>query len=266
MAKKRGQGDGTISKRMVKGVWDGTWWARITVGRDENGKQKRKAFYGKSFKEVREKLDAAKAELDKGTYIEPSSMTVAQWSDIWMKEYKRNTVKPTTYERLDYCFRVLINPLIGTCKLKDLRVDTIQKLVNNLHGQGLASSTIAAAKATLNSALEQAIANDMLSKNVSKSVKIPKDMKQKEARVLTAEEQKRLIAEAKNDKYGNLFILILATGLRIGEALALNWDDIDFENSTLRVNKTITIVKDLHEPNSKQYQKIGSPKTSQAIE
>lgn len=63
MAKKRGQNEGTISKRD-----DGTWWGRITVGRNDNGTQKRKAFYGKTRQEVQKKITAVLSDLDKGIY------------------------------------------------------------------------------------------------------------------------------------------------------------------------------------------------------
>ena len=258
---KRGQGEGTISKRMVNGVWDGTWWARITVGKDENGKQKRKAFYGKTRKEVQEKLTEALNAINNDTYIEPSSMTVRQWSDIWLKEYKKHSIKASTYELLSKCFRLYINPTIGNCKLKDLRADMAQKMINNLHESGLTVRTISNAKKTLQSALEQAVENDMLSKNIVKSVKMPKETKKKEARVLTPDEQEIFIAEVKNHRYGKMSILILATGLRCGEAQALEWGDIDFENNTLRVNKTLAVVKDPDAPDSKSYHICTPPKT-----
>ena len=93
---KRGQGEGTISKRP-----NGTWWARISLGRDENGKQKRKAFYGRTRKEVQEKLTEALNDINNDDYIEPSSITVSQWIDIWLKEYRKNALKPGTY-KLNY--------------------------------------------------------------------------------------------------------------------------------------------------------------------
>ncbi len=79
-AKKNAQGAGTIRKRS-----DGRWEARYTVGFDPaTGKQKQKSIYGRTQKEVRERLAEITTELDNGTYIEPSKNTVAEWLDTWV--------------------------------------------------------------------------------------------------------------------------------------------------------------------------------------
>ena len=127
---KRGQGEGSISKRP-----DGTWWARITVGKTPDGKQKRKAFYGKTRKEVQEKLTAALNDINNNTYIEPSKMTLASWMDIWLKEYK-STVKPSTFIMRHSANQKYISMILGQYKLKDLRRDHIQTFVNDLSGMG----------------------------------------------------------------------------------------------------------------------------------
>lgn len=132
---KRGQGEGTISKRE-----DGTWWARISLGVDENGKRKRKAFYGKTRKEVQEKLTTALNDVNNDSYVEPSKMTVSQWMDIWLKEYNKPCVKPSSYLRHHSITENHIKPMLGNYKIKDLRNDTVQKFINELNGKGLAPS------------------------------------------------------------------------------------------------------------------------------
>ena len=92
-SKKNAQGAGTIRKRS-----DGRWEARFTTGFDPaTGKQVQKSIYGKTQKEVREKLTELTMEVDTGTYIEPSKMTLEQWMTIWLDEYmfdkKWSTVK-----------------------------------------------------------------------------------------------------------------------------------------------------------------------------
>ncbi len=77
------QGAGSIRQRS-----DGTWEARYLVGRDPGtGKQVRKSVYGRTQKEVRQKLAQAIAAVDNGDYFEPSKMTLAQWLDIWTTDY-----------------------------------------------------------------------------------------------------------------------------------------------------------------------------------
>ena len=134
---KRGQGEGSISKRP-----DGTWWARITIGKDENGKQKRRAFYGKTRKEVQEKLTAAVNDVNNDVYIEPSSMTVSIWLDTWLEDYKKRSVRTNTYLGLCYYVNYHIKPVLGSIKLKDLRPEMVQRLINELSDKNLAVSTI----------------------------------------------------------------------------------------------------------------------------
>ncbi|MFW5677465.1 MAG: tyrosine-type recombinase/integrase [Acetivibrio ethanolgignens] len=226
---KRGQGEGTISKRP-----DGTWWGRISLGYDENGKRKRKAFYGKTRKEVQEKLTAALAEINNDTYIEPSKMTVGQWMDIWLKEYKFNSIKPSTYDLYNQRVEAYIVPKLGGCKLQDLRNDIVQRFINSLVEKGLSSSVVTGTYMILHGALDQAVENGLLAKNPASKIKLPK-VEHKKTRVFTPEEQEAFVKAAWKYRNGDMFVLMLATGLRVGEAIALTWDDIDLENRLLKL-------------------------------
>lgn len=252
---KRGQGEGTISKRP-----DGTWWARITVGKDENGKQKRKAFYGKTRAEVQKKLTEAVNDVNNDAYIEPSKMTVAQWLDLWMKQYKRNSVKLTYYTELYKSIENHILPSLGDYKLKDLRNDIIQKFINDLTAKGLSAGSVRKHHTTLHSALDHAAKNELIVKNVAMDIKLPR-YDRKEKRILTPAEQEQFISVAKKRSNGEMFILALGTGMRIGEILALTWDDINFDNETIRINKTVTQIKDYDDPDDKWHPEVFDPKT-----
>lgn len=256
---KRGQGEGTISKRP-----DGTWWARITVGRTPDGKQKRKAFYGKTRKEVQEKLTAAASDLYAGTYIEPSKMTLEQWFVIWMRDYRKQFVKPDTYRNNAFAINKYLNPILGRVALKDIRRDMCQKIMSDLAAKGLSRSRISDICFTLHMALDVAVDNEMIVKNPAERLKLPPHQK-KEARVLTPDEQERLIKELRNCRRGDLFEFILYTGLRIGEAVAITWDDIDLDNAILDINKT-QIVWSVDADGSTKYQPgYGSPKSKAGI-
>jgi len=252
---KRGQGEGTISKRE-----DGTWWARITIGKDENGKQKRKAFYGKTRKEVQEKLAAAVNDVNKNTYIEPSSMTIACWMDIWLSEYKKIQLKPRTYMKYRFEYNRYIVPALGRLPIKDLRADMVQKFINEMASK-VSASTVIATYSILRASLRQACLNDMLAKNPADGAKLP-IRESRAVHVLTPEEQERFIKTANDEYLGDIFIIELATGLRIGEALALTWDDVDFEEEVLNVNKTQGPVI-LYDEQGNAHREIvtGTPKT-----
>lgn len=247
---KRGQGEGTIAKRA-----DGTWWARITVGKTADGKQKRKAFYGKTRKEVQEKLTAALNELNNNTYIEPSAITLEKWLITWLEEYKKPFVRTTTYE--NYKKQVKwISQEIGQIKLKELRLDMVQKFIIDLNKR-MSGEVVRKAKSVLHMAMEQAVENDMLKTNIIDRCKVPKGRKQ-DWIVLTREEQKTFIEIAKQKEHGEIYIFALATGMRIGEILALTWEDIDWEEKTVSVSKTMSVYRD---ETGKYSSHIGEPKT-----
>lgn len=251
---KRGQGEGTISKRP-----DGTWWARITVGRTPDGKQKRKAFYGKTRKEVQEKLTAALNEINNNTYIEPSNITVAQWIDVWLKDYKKNFVRGSTYERYVHAARNITGK-IGSVKLKELKTDVVQKAINELNYE-LSPYTVSKVLTLIRMALNQAVEDELIKTNVAKKCKTPIG-NMTESRALTKEEQIRFMELIKERAHGEVFLFALGTGMRIGEIEALTWDDIDFDAKTVRVIRTTSHYKeDPDVKDSKYIVKIGETKT-----
>lgn len=194
-------------------------------------------------------------------YLKPDNITVAQWGGIWLKEYKKNSVKPYTYRNLEAYFRLYINPQLGHYKLKELKNVTVQAFINDMQKRGLSLSVISHTRTALQSAMAQAIENDLLTKNVVTSVHLPNMEDKRKIRVLSVEEQKTFIELAKNAYLGKILILMLGTGLRIGEALALTWDDIDFKNAILQVNKTQIEIKDPDDPMAKLSIQYASPKT-----
>ena len=112
MAKKTtkgARGNGTIRQRS-----NGTWEARFTVGRDPGtGKQVQRSIYGKTQKEVAQKLRQITSEIDEGTYKEPCHYTVSEWMDIWLSEYTGN-VKVLTFECYKSHIENHIKPDIGS--------------------------------------------------------------------------------------------------------------------------------------------------------
>jgi integrase len=230
------------------------------VGKDENGKQKRKAFYGKTRKEVQDKLTAALNDLNNDAFIEPSKMTVATWVDTWLREYKKNSLKPSTFIGYHNICKVHIKTYLGHHPLKDLQHIHVQQFVNSMADREINRGTIDNMLKVLSGALKQAMKNGFIRKNVATDILLPKK-NIKERRVLTPEEQTRFIEAAKTIQHCEVYILAIATGLRLGELLAITWDDIDFEESELNVNKTLYSLKDLENPTAIRKFCIGTPKT-----
>jgi len=257
MTKKRGQNEGSISKRP-----DGSWWARITVGKDQNGKQKRKAFYGKTRREVSAKMAAALSELNHGSFVESSKITVNEWLDIWLTTYKPHSVKQTTLQIYGSRVENHIRPYIGYMKIQDIRRETVQGMINEL-SKKYAAETVKGVYITLHSAFEEARKNNLIHINCVTGLVLPKAGKSR-ARAFTVEEQRRFVDAAKKSYAGDIFLLDLGTGLRIGELISLTWNDIDLDNGVLRVNHTLNIIRSGDE-NKKWIRSFGTPKTASSV-
>lgn len=259
MAKKRGQNEGSIRKRK-----DGKWEARVTTGKNPDGTQRRKSLYGKTRQEVSIKMADLLNDLHKGTLIDPTSKTVAEWLDEWMRDYKKLQLKPMSYiNYMGYIDRQ-INPMLGNYKLMDLRTETVQRFINDLMKMDLATGTIHGIVKVLKSAVKQAYINGMISKNVTFGVIMPKNEKSSR-KAFTPEQQAVFMEAAKDNVHGAAFILSLFTGMRIGEVLGLRWSDVSFEKNYLQVNRTAVVIKDLDNPDSKWHTDFGTPKTKSSV-
>lgn len=240
--KSRGNGEGSIRQRK-----DGRWEARITIGRNENGSQKIKYFYGKSRKEVAEKLSAYINESKKGTYIEPSKYTVSQWLDEWYKNYVVNKVKTNTRASYERTIRIYLKPNLGQYKLMDLKSNTIQAFynklafgeINSITGRKLRKRSIITIHKVLRCSLQIAYINDLIPKNPAgeRRITLPQYNSKENLKVFSMEEQKKIERACLNERLGIAVIFDLYTGLRRGELLALTWNDINLEKRTLTINK-----------------------------
>lgn len=239
MGKKRGNGEGTIVK-----VKDGLWRGAVVIGRDEKGNLKRKWFNGKTKKEVIDKMQPVLALINTGEYVEPSKTSLGEWLDVWLSEYKKNVLKPTTYDSYETNIRHHLKPGLGHIPLKDLKTFDIQRFINEKYESGNASTALLRKlKNILHGSLKQAIVNQLITRNVSEGVILPTH-KQKEIRVFSREEEKAFINALKGDRLEVAFKLDLVSGLRIGELLGLTWDCVDLTNGIITVKQSLIRVKD----------------------
>lgn len=251
-------GSGSIRQRP-----DGSWEARFVAGHDPGtGKPIRKSVYGKTQKEVRQKLAQAIAAVDNADYFEPSKMELGKWLDIWLEEYQGDKKYATTnnYRR---SVSTHLKPKLGAIKLSQLQPHTIQKFYNELLSSGgrtprrdkagkivkkdgvtvydpapLSAKTVRNIHGCLTKALSVAVSIGYLRVNPCDRVTLPR-IEKKELAPLTDEQVKQfLIASTSNDLEIPLKV-ILFTGLRESEALGLTWDCIDFKAGTIRVCKQL---------------------------
>ena len=234
---KRGNGEGGISRRK-----DGLYMARYTIQTATGAK--RKAVYGKTRKEAAEKLTKALADRDMGLVFEGENRTLAAFLDRWLDGTVKGSVKATTYESYERLIRCHIKPELGRRKLKTLAPDHVQALYQRKLDSGLAPGTVRQIHSVLSRALDQAVRWGTLPRNVCKATTPPKPDAE-EIKPLDAEQARRLLRTAGGERFEALYVLAVTAGLRIGELLALRWQDVDLEASgaTLRVQRTKSTAK-----------------------
>ena len=194
--------------------------------------------------------------LDSGTYREIQKQTVEEYVLNWLTIYKRIELKPKSYDTLESTIQHQIIPHFKGMQFFTLTHDDIQRFINKLDGDGYSYSQIKKAYLALNACFKFAMVKDQIAKNPCFEIRLPKKAEKgiKTIDVLT-KDQMRAYCSAAAATYGNGkpvyrlgygLVLILFTGLRLGEALGLRWEDVDFENKCLKVERTLEYVKNRH--------------------
>lgn len=235
-SKKRGaNGGGSIRQRA-----DGTWEARITLGTNPGtGKPVRKSIYGKTQKEVRQKMQRALVEVDEGSYTTPTKTTVKQWLETWLSEYT-DGVKDSTRTSYRQHMNNHIIPALGAVKLSELTPATCQKFINDLSRvKGLSAKTVKNIHGVLHHALKQAVRLGYVRMNPTEACTLPRIEKAK-IEPLDAPEIKRLLEVLDDEVYSDVLRVDLFTGMREGEILGLQWSCVDFTRGRIKVEKQLS--------------------------
>ena len=228
---KRAKGEGCIHKRK-----DGRYQVSFPTGiYKADGKKEFIYRYAATQKEASEILFKLQQENRAG--VTQSSMTTGDWIDTWIEKYKTPKLAPATLTNYLSCARVHIKPSIGKIPLKDLKMNQIQRALDKIGGS---YSTFVKNYNVIHGALKKAVELKMIPINPCEGVAFPKD-DTKEMRVLSKEEQERFIATLEGEYYRPMFLTYLYTGMRMGEAIPLTWEDINLEAREIRVNKKAII-------------------------
>jgi len=251
---KRANSEGSIYRRKS----DGKWVASITL---DDGK--RKVFYGKTQKEVKDKLAKARSEQEQGTLITAPEQTVAQFLNDWLENTQKESVRARTYERYEEIIRLHIVPVLGRHHLQKLTAQHLQAFYTRKRKEGLSPTTITVFHSVLHKALDCAVKWSLVPRNVCELVSPPRRARF-EVQTLTAEQIQKLLETARGHSMEALFCLALATGMRRGELMALKWQDIDFTTNTLQIRRTLSrIPSKLSAEKGKGFEET-EPKTKQS--
>lgn len=228
---KRANGEGNIHKRK-----DGRYQISFPTGiYKKNGK--REIIYQYAATQAEASKILQKLQADKGIGVCQSGMTTGDWIDTWIEKYKAPKLKPATLTSYRGNARLHIIPAIGKIPLRDLKTSQIQRALNNIGGS---CSTFVKNYNVIHGALDKAVELGMISRNPCKGVYFPEDDK-KEMRVLSKEEQEQFISALEGEYYKPMFLTYLYTGMRMGEAIPLTWEDINLDDREIRVNKKAII-------------------------
>ena len=264
MAKRRPAGDGMVRKRE-----DGRWEGRIVIGHRENGEPLFRHVYAKTQKALLDKLHQNIECYRDVELTEDSRMTLGQWLDRWLTEYKAGTVRPGTLEGYRRYIEYYIKPQLGDKQISLISQQDIQRMYRRLKTEGrihehpemnhqLSDSMVRHIHSTLHAALKDAVQAHVIPRNPTEGTTAPKP-NYKPKRILTRTELDAFLAVVEQDEvWRDFFQTELMTGLRRGEICGLQWSDFDGDAGTLKVCRT------LHSQRKGEYT-VGETKTGKGM-
>ena len=239
--RRRGNGEGTVFEDKKNKRWVGQY----ITGINSEGKPIRKSVYGKTQKEVLNKLNEIKYEINKDIYVEKNGIELIKiMEDIREEKYASNTISGGQYARLKWTINKIKNIPIGNKKIQDITKQDIQDFLNSI--KDLSDSYIKKIYEQFVQAYHRAEIKKYISYNPMHEVLKPKSNKEtKIVEALDINVQKLFTEYLKNvdietQSYKNIFLIQMYMGLRIGEVLALGKENVDLENNLLYVKRTLT--------------------------
>lgn len=235
---KRGNGEGTIyySEKLNK------WVGQFTAGRKADGKINRKSVYGDTRKEVKEKITKALADVQSKTFIEKNDIILYNLSKEIVEDKKNsNQISPSTYNRAKYTLKIIEKSYLGQMPIQEITAKNIKDFLND--NTDYADSTLKKIYQLLGQTFKRAVERNYIIRNpiTFEEARKPKSSKESsKVEALTIDEEKKLILALSNEItiYKPIILLMLFTGMRVGEVLALKWSSIN--DDYIYVETTLT--------------------------
>jgi len=243
---KRGNGEGSISRRN-----NGGWMAQYVVHTAE-GERKRRTIYGKTRADVAKKPAKAVSDRESGLVFDDKGLTLGDFLDGWLADcieplVHHGTIEYGTYIRYAGIVRNHVKPALGHKKLRALSRPEVRKFYNE-KSKRLSPRSVDYLHVTLQKALNQAIRDDLIPRNVATNER-PRSSRQrskKEAQAFSRELVRALLAAASGKRNEALYIVAVHTGLRQGELLGLRWTDLNLgrDKGELAVRRSLKVTED----------------------
>jgi integrase len=237
---RRGQGEDSIYK-------DGDRWRGATsLGYGPDGKRLRKKVSGATREEVTKKLRQLHDQLDAGLPPADDRLSVGDFLTRWLTVSLPGHVSPSTLDDYADTVRLHLQPALGRKKLTKLTVSDCDVLWKAKRDKGYSANSVRIMRTVLRKALGQAEREGLILRNVAALSGAPRVVA-KEGRTLTPEQAQILLAAVRGARKEALVTIMLAYGLRRGEALGLRWDRLDWSAATILVSHSVKRIKD-HDP------------------
>jgi integrase len=167
---------------------------------------------------------------------------VAELLRYWLETYARHHVRPGTLEGYGYTINGHIIPALGAVPVQRLTAQQLQQFYSDKIRAGCSPRTVQLCHLRLKQALRMAVEQGLVARNVAEAVRPPR-VERREMRTWTAAQAQQFLTVAAQSAYGPIWLLLLATGMRRGEALGLRWQDVDLEQRVVHVRQTVTVVQ-----------------------
>ena len=212
-----------------------------------------------SLKECLEEFKEAKKIASNNMDIKRINITLNEWFEEWFEQYKKPYIKETSIYPLRSKYYNIFGNTLGDKKVTEINNIDIQSVINSMRDNGRAASSMRTALSTIRECLESAKNNRIIQVNPCFDIKVYWENKTTLRRFLSKEEQELFLSKSKNngDWYYEMFYIMLHTGMRIGEVGGLKWEDVDFKNKCIHINRSLSCQYE----KGKKIMRLTTPKT-----
>ena len=212
-----------------------------------------------SLKECLEEFKEAKKMASNNMDMKRINITLNEWFEEWFEQYKKPYIKETSIYPLRSKYYNIFGNTLGDKKVTEINNIDIQSVINSMRDNGRAASSMRTALSTIRECLESAKNNRIIQVNPCFDIKVYWENKTTLRRFLSKEEQELFLNKSKNngDWYYEMFYIMLHTGMRIGEVGGLKWEDVDFKNKCIHINRSLSCQYE----KGKKIMRLTTPKT-----
>jgi integrase len=219
------------------------WRGAASLGYGPDGRRIRKKVSAATKGEVLRKLRDLRAELNAGLPVPDDRLTVAAFLDRWLTASLPGQVSEKTFDSYADMVRLHIRPSMGRKVLRKLMVSDVDQLLAGKRNASYSANTVRIIRAVLRRALKQAEREGLVSRNVA-ALSAPPRVRSDEGRALSVDQARALLDQVRGTRDEPLLTVMLAFGLRRGEALGLHWSALDWDAATLKVTHAVKRVRD----------------------